>query len=103
MAIKDTSLDRSDYGFVREFLIASKIILLKFGCFAGAKRRKSTSAQMFTKDITSDVVKDTQDAVANGTSVHLVEFMMEEILHYGFVGSGSGENNMCDDFQDTYA
>ncbi|KAF3671440.1 hypothetical protein FXO37_08038 [Capsicum annuum] len=69
----------------------------------GAKRRKSTSAQMFTKDITSDVVKDTQDAVANGTSVHLVEFMMEEILHYGFVGSGSGENNMCDDFQDTYA
>lgn len=36
--IKDTSLDRSDYGFASEFPMASRIILLHSGCFIGEKR-----------------------------------------------------------------
>ncbi|PHT48191.1 hypothetical protein CQW23_12399 [Capsicum baccatum] len=36
--IKDTSLDRSDYGFASEFPMASRIILLQSGCFIGEKR-----------------------------------------------------------------
>ncbi|PHT48192.1 hypothetical protein CQW23_12400 [Capsicum baccatum] len=96
MAIKDTSLDKFDYGFASEFPMASVIIVLQSGCFTKAKRRKSSSVQRFAKDITSDVVNDTQDVVPNGTSGHLVEFILEEFLHHGFIGNGLGDNNMCD-------
>ncbi|KAF3654583.1 putative ABC transporter C family member 9-like [Capsicum annuum] len=62
-----------------------------------AKKRRFASIHSFTKDTTSCVVKNPQDAAANGTSVHLVEFMQQKIQNHGFMGNASGYNNERDE------